>query len=139
MQFHPERITPERKNAAELSPCRVVSNFVVQALRGEPLSIYGDGSQTRSFCYVSDEVDGIFRLFNSNRHEPTNVGNPVEFTIAQLAEIVVELADSGAVASRARVATQLPSSTDASGNRLAVQGTGVKPTSMSDRFERDRE
>lgn len=75
---------------------RVVSNFVVQALRGEALSIYGDGSQTRSFCYVSDEVDGIFRLFNSSRHDPTNVGNPVEFTIAQLAEIVVELTDSGA-------------------------------------------
>ena len=75
---------------------RVVSNFVVQALRGESLSIYGDGSQTRSFCYVSDEVDGIFRLFNSTRHEPTNVGNPVEFTIAQLAEIVVELTGSGA-------------------------------------------
>ncbi len=73
---------------------RVVSNFIVQALRGEPLTIYGDGSQTRSFCYVSDEVDGIYRLYRSSRHDPTNVGNPVEFTIAQLAEIVLELTDS---------------------------------------------
>ena len=73
---------------------RVVSNFIVQALRGEPLSVYGDGSQTRSFCYVADEVDGIFRLFHSDRSDPTNVGNPVEFTIGELAEIVIELAGS---------------------------------------------
>jgi dTDP-glucose 4,6-dehydratase len=57
---------------------RVVSNFIVQALRGEPLSIYGDGSQTRSFCYASDLVDGIYRLFHSDRADPTNIGNPVE-------------------------------------------------------------
>ena len=69
---------------------RVVSNFIVQALRGEPLSIYGDGSQSRSFCYVEDEVDGIFRLFNSDRTDPTNVGNPIEFTIHELAHIVIE-------------------------------------------------
>ncbi|MBT4438775.1 MAG: SDR family oxidoreductase [Gemmatimonadales bacterium] len=68
---------------------RVVSNFIVQALRGDPLTIYGDGSQTRSFCYVDDEVDGIYRLFHSDRHEPTNIGNPVEFTIRQLADIVL--------------------------------------------------
>ena len=69
---------------------RVVSNFIVQALRDEPLTIYGDGSQTRSFCYVTDEVDGIFRLFHSDRIEPTNVGNPDEFTISELAELVIE-------------------------------------------------
>jgi dTDP-glucose 4,6-dehydratase len=69
---------------------RVVSNFIVQALRGEPLSIYGDGSQTRSFCFVEDEVEGIFRLFSSDYPNPVNIGNPTEFTIAQLAEIVVE-------------------------------------------------
>jgi dTDP-glucose 4,6-dehydratase len=69
---------------------RVVSNFIVQALRNEPLTIYGDGSQTRSFCYVTDEVDGIFRLFHSDRIEPTNVGNPDEFTISELAELVIE-------------------------------------------------
>ena len=69
---------------------RVVSNFIVQALRNEPLTIYGDGSQTRSFCYVDDEVEGIFRLFHSDRIDPTNIGNPHEFTIAELAELVLE-------------------------------------------------
>jgi dTDP-glucose 4,6-dehydratase len=70
---------------------RVVSNFVVQALRGEPLTIYGDGSQTRSFCYCSDLVDGIYRLFQSDRVEPTNIGNPNEFTVAELAALVREM------------------------------------------------
>jgi dTDP-glucose 4,6-dehydratase len=74
---------------------RVVSNFIVQALRGESLTVYGDGSQTRSFCYVDDLVDGIYRLFHSDRAQPTNIGNPDEFTIKQLAEMVVELIDSG--------------------------------------------
>ena len=69
---------------------RVVSNFIVQALRGEPLTVYGDGSQTRSFCYVEDEVEGIYRLFNSSRVEPTNIGNPDEFTVAELAQLVLE-------------------------------------------------
>ena len=69
---------------------RVVSNFIVQALRGDPLSVYGDGSQTRSFCYVDDEVDGIYRLFSSDRTEPTNIGNPDEFTIKEFAQIVLE-------------------------------------------------
>jgi dTDP-glucose 4,6-dehydratase len=69
---------------------RVVSNFIVQALRGDALTIYGDGSQTRSFCYVDDEVEGIYRLFHSDRVDPTNIGNPYEFTIRQLAEIVLE-------------------------------------------------
>ena len=70
---------------------RVVSNFIVQALLGEPITIYGDGSQTRSFCYVSDLVEGIYRLFRSNRHDPTNIGNPNEFTVTQLAELVKEM------------------------------------------------
>jgi dTDP-glucose 4,6-dehydratase len=69
---------------------RVVSNFIVQALRGDPLTVYGDGSQTRSFCYVDDEVDGIYRLFHSDRSGPTNIGNPNEFTIKELAKIVLE-------------------------------------------------
>ncbi len=73
---------------------RVVSNFIVQALRGEPLTVYGDGSQTRSFCYVDDEVDGIFRLYHSDRVDPTNVGNPHEFSIRELAEIVIEETES---------------------------------------------
>jgi UDP-glucuronate decarboxylase len=71
---------------------RVVSNFVVQALRGEELTIYGDGSQTRSFCYVSDLVDGIIRLMNvettADIHLPVNIGNPGEFTMRELADEV---------------------------------------------------
>ena len=73
---------------------RVVSNFIVQALRGEPLSMYGDGSQTRSFTYVDDLVEGIFRLFHSDRAEPTNIGNPGEFTMRQLADRVLALTGS---------------------------------------------
>ncbi len=73
---------------------RVVSNFVVQALRGEPLTVYGDGQQTRSFCFVSDLIDGIYRLFMSDHTEPTNIGNPNEFTVMQLAEKVLELTGS---------------------------------------------
>lgn len=67
---------------------RVVSNFVVQALRGEPLTVYGDGSQTRSFCFVEDLVEGIVRLLDSGIHDPVNLGNPREFTILDLAEAV---------------------------------------------------
>ncbi len=73
---------------------RVVSNFIVQALRGEPLTVYGDGSQTRSFCYVDDEVDGIYRLFMSDETGPVNIGNPGEFTIMELAEKVIALTGS---------------------------------------------
>jgi len=75
---------------------RVVSNFIVQALRGEPLTIYGDGSQTRSFCYVSDLIDGICRLFRSDRAEPTNLGNPTEFRVGEIAELVREMTGSRA-------------------------------------------
>ncbi len=70
---------------------RVVSNFIVQALAGEPITIYGDGSQTRSFCYVSDEVEGIYRLFMSGDSDPMNIGNPVEYTVRQLADVVLDL------------------------------------------------
>ena len=70
---------------------RVVPTLVGQALRGEPLTIFGDGSQTRSFCYVDDEIEGIYRLFNGGDANPTNIGNPVEYTVKQLAELVVEL------------------------------------------------
>lgn len=73
---------------------RVVSNFIVQALRGEPLTVYGAGQQSRSFCYVSDLVDGIYRLFRSDRTDPTNIGNPVEFTVRQLAEHVLRATGS---------------------------------------------
>ena len=67
---------------------RVVSNFIVQGLRGEAMTIYGTGEQTRSFCHVEDQVEGIVRLFHSGRVEPTNIGNPDEFTIIDLAIIV---------------------------------------------------
>lgn len=76
---------------------RVVSNFIVQALRGDPLTVYGDGSQTRSFCYVSDEVDGLYRLFMSDEIGPVNIGNPGEFTILELAERVIEITGSRSV------------------------------------------
>jgi len=67
---------------------RVISNFIVQALRGKPLTLYGDGNQTRSFCYVDDLVEGMIRLMNGDKTGPINIGNPNEFTIRQLAELV---------------------------------------------------
>jgi dTDP-glucose 4,6-dehydratase len=73
---------------------RVVPNFIAQALRGEPLTVYGDGSQTRSFCYVSDLVDGIYRLLMSEEVEPVNIGNPAEMTILKFAELIIELTGS---------------------------------------------
>ncbi|MBC7895515.1 MAG: SDR family oxidoreductase, partial [Cytophagaceae bacterium] len=73
---------------------RVVSNFIVQALQGENLTIYGDGTQTRSFCFVEDEVEGIYRLFMHGDSQPTNIGNPNEFTVRQLADLVLELTGS---------------------------------------------
>jgi UDP-glucuronate decarboxylase len=74
---------------------RVVSNFIVQALRGESLTLYGAGDQTRSFCYVDDLVEGLIRLMNSDDfHEPVNLGNPVEFTIKQLADEVIRICGS---------------------------------------------
>jgi dTDP-glucose 4,6-dehydratase len=73
---------------------RVVSNFIVQALKGEPLTMYGDGSQTRSFCYVDDLIDGIVRLFECGGADPTNIGNPNEFTVRQLADLVLRLTGS---------------------------------------------
>jgi dTDP-glucose 4,6-dehydratase len=73
---------------------RVVSNFIVQALKAEPLTIYGDGSQTRSFCYVDDLIEGIARLFERGGPDPTNLGNPHEFTVRQLAELVLTLTGS---------------------------------------------
>jgi dTDP-glucose 4,6-dehydratase len=72
----------------ELMDGRVVPNFMAQALRKEPLTVYGDGLQTRSFCYVDDLVEGIMRLLKSNEHMPTNVGNPHEITIKEFAETI---------------------------------------------------
>jgi dTDP-glucose 4,6-dehydratase len=73
---------------------RVISNLMIQALRGEELTIYGDGSQTRSFCYVSDLIDGIVRLAASDEHLPVNIGNPVEWTIAECAREVLAVTGS---------------------------------------------
>jgi dTDP-glucose 4,6-dehydratase len=67
---------------------RVVPNFIQQALRGEPLTVYGDGAQTRSFCFVDDLVEGIYRLLCSDEHHPVNIGNPAEITIHQFAEVI---------------------------------------------------
>lgn len=73
---------------------RVIPTFVVQALKGEPLTAFGDGSQTRSFCYVSDLVEGVCRLMDSGRSEPLNLGNPREMSILELARLILKLTDS---------------------------------------------
>ena len=73
---------------------RVISNFLTQALKGEDLTIYGDGSQTRSFCYVSDEIEGIVKLSKTDEPTPVNIGNPVEWTIAECAQIVLAVTGS---------------------------------------------
>jgi len=75
---------------------RAVPNFLAQALRGEPLTVYGDGSQTRSFCYVSDLIEGIYRLLLSDEHEPVNMGNPIETSILEFAYIINRLTDNNA-------------------------------------------
>jgi dTDP-glucose 4,6-dehydratase len=78
----------------QINDGRVIPNFMWQALRGENLTVYGDGSQTRSFCYVSDEIDGIVRLSRSSEHEPVNIGNPTEFTILECAKKVIAVSGS---------------------------------------------
>ena len=76
---------------------RVVSNFIVQALRNEPITVYGDGSQTRSFCFALDEVEGIYRLFFSDYAQPLNIGNPIEFQVRELADLVIGLTGSSSI------------------------------------------
>lgn len=78
----------------QLNDGRVISNFMKQALRNEALTVYGDGSQTRSFCYVSDEIDGFLRLSKSVEHLPVNIGNPNEFTILECAQHVIKVTGS---------------------------------------------
>jgi dTDP-glucose 4,6-dehydratase len=73
---------------------RVVPAFVGQALRGEPMTVFGEGKQTRSFCFVSDLIDGIYRLSQADFHEPVNIGNPVELTIMEFAERIRRLTGS---------------------------------------------
>ena len=83
----------------DLEDGRVVSNFVLQALRNQPITIYGDGSQTRSFCFVSDLIEGLIKLMDSEIEPltPINLGNPVEFTMLELAKIVIELTNSNSI------------------------------------------
>ena len=78
-----------------LNDGRALPNFLYQALVGEPITVYGDGKQTRSFCYVADLIEGIYRLLESNEHEPVNIGNPAEITIMEFAERVRALVGSG--------------------------------------------
>lgn len=78
----------------QLNDGRVISNFMKQALRGDDLTVYGDGKQTRSFCYVSDEIEGILRLSRSSEHLPVNIGNPGEFTMLECAEVVLKVTGS---------------------------------------------
>jgi len=78
----------------QLNDGRVVPNFMKQALRGEALTVYGDGGQTRSFCYVSDEIEGFIRLAKSSEHYPVNIGNPTEFTILECAKRVLAVTES---------------------------------------------
>jgi len=78
----------------QLNDGRVIPNFMKQALRGEDLTVYGDGSQTRSFCYVSDEIDGFLRLAKCEEHAPVNIGNPNEFTILECAQKVIAATES---------------------------------------------
>jgi len=78
----------------QINDGRVISNFMKQALLGQDLTVYGDGSQTRSFCYVSDEVAGILALAKSDEHGPTNIGNPGEFTVLECAQVVLEVTGS---------------------------------------------
>src|SRR6478672_2436899 len=83
----------------QLNDGRVISNFMKQALRGEPLTVYGDGSQTRSFCYVSDEIEGILRLSESDHPGPVNIGNPNEFTVLECAKLVLRVTRSASTIS----------------------------------------
>ena len=78
-----------------LNDGRAIPNFMTQALRGEPLTLFGDGQQTRSFCFVSDLIDGIYRLLCSDLHDPVNIGNPIEWSVQQMAEAIRNLTDPG--------------------------------------------
>jgi dTDP-glucose 4,6-dehydratase len=78
----------------QLNDGRVIPNFMKQALRGEDLTVYGDGKQTRSFCYVTDEIDGFLRLSKTDEHFPVNIGNPNEFTVLECAKRVIAVTES---------------------------------------------
>src|SRR5947199_1708918 len=94
LNTHIVRIFNTYGERMRLNDGRVLPNFMYQALRGEPITVYGDGKQTRSFCYVSDLVEGIYRLLRTDFHDPVNLGNPAEITILEFAEEVRKLAGS---------------------------------------------
>lgn len=108
---------------------RVVSNFIVQALKGEPITIYGNGSQTRSFCYVDDLIEGLIALMgnDASRAVPVNMGNPKEFTIRELAEATIELCDSSSRLCSAPLPHDDPKQRQPD-IRLAMSNLGWKPT-----------
>jgi dTDP-glucose 4,6-dehydratase len=78
----------------QINDGRVIPNFMRQALRGEDITVYGEGEQTRSFCYVTDEIEGILRLSRSAEHLPVNIGNPTEFSIIECAQMILRVAES---------------------------------------------
>jgi dTDP-glucose 4,6-dehydratase len=94
MDTHIVRIFNTYGPRLQLNDGRVISNFMKQALRGDDLTVYGDGKQTRSFCYVADEIEGILRLAKSDEHLPTNIGNPGEFTMIEAANMVLKVTGS---------------------------------------------
>jgi dTDP-glucose 4,6-dehydratase len=94
LDTHINRIFDTYGPRMRLDDGRVLPNFMGQALRGEPLTVYGDGAQTRSFCYVDDLVEGIYRLLFTDFHEPVNVGNPNEITILDFAKEILALSGS---------------------------------------------
>jgi dTDP-glucose 4,6-dehydratase len=94
LDTHIVRIFNTYGSRMQLNDGRVIPNFMRQALTGEELTVYGDGGQTRSFCYVSDEIEGIMRLAKSDEHFPVNIGNPAEFTILECAHKVLEVTGS---------------------------------------------
>ena len=73
---------------------RVISNFIVQALAGKPVTIYGTGQQTRSFCFITDQLNGLIKLMNSDIAKPVNIGNPAEYTIGDIARLIIQLTNS---------------------------------------------
>jgi len=107
---------------------RVVSNLIVQALNGEPLTIYGTGKQTRSFCYVDDEIDGLYRLFHRGDAQPVNIGNPVEYSVEALARLVIELTGTTSAVERSR-----------SGRSQTAPTGAIAPTVGSAREQNDGE
>ncbi|MDE0804475.1 MAG: SDR family oxidoreductase [Acidimicrobiales bacterium] len=106
---------------------RVVSNFLVQALRNDPITIYGDGSQSRSFCYVDDEVEGFLALLDADITGPCNIGNPGEFTISELADLVVEVTNSSSEIVYEALPVDDPTQRRPD-NTLAERALGWKPT-----------